>query len=215
MVRKYLLALAAAAILGAAAGVTAIPPRNAAAVTEIDVDIHPGTESTTGYLNCGWHSTCLSPYPLGRALDWRNSAGKKVYWRSDTYYSDSSSATVVAWNDYSASTAGCNTVTLLLRDLFGTTRGTVFYVHTDGAGADFDVYGHDSVKDQTTQVGTTTGSVDPGCSSTGPHLHQQAASPPDLYSSNFPTGVDMHEDDDPRGDVWASGNRMFHSSWTY
>lgn len=62
------------------------PVQRSAALTSYKVDVYPGGN---GYLSCGWHVACISPYTSGDALDFGDPTW--VYFRSKSQNSEGSS----------------------------------------------------------------------------------------------------------------------------
>ncbi len=95
------------------------------------VYVHPGGTRPDGvndYLNCGWHGTCLGASNWGTGLDWQNSHGEWVYFRSSSSnnagYSTTGRALVTDWG------GTCRTTSVSLYRLSGAHDSTVSYVHT-------------------------------------------------------------------------------------
>jgi hypothetical protein len=224
VIRRYLLAVMAAAALGAL--LAAVAPPAALASIEIVVDIYPGPQSSTAAtLNCGWHSACNSPYPDGNGLDWKNAGGDDVFWRSRTYRDDTSTPSAVAWADIQNVTgATCKTVRVKLTDNFGVVRGQEDYVHSDFSSgySDFWVLGRSWPGHwQDPQIADSASTENTDCVNLnlfhGAHLHQGGNLT--RWYSNYSPGTlvhiwDGHHGVENRGDITGLGDRMHQAGWT-
>lgn len=149
-----------------------------AATISVDLKIHPGATNT---LNCGWHVTCdLQNYPDSGAsgLDWHNTSGGSVYWRSYGYRSDGMGY-AIGQGLIELDNGSCYSVRVKFTDAFGFVKGYVRYVHsgTWTPGWPFTVNGGGGSGGWTSLVvAFTNGSEMSGCSWSGPHLHQEATS---------------------------------------
>lgn len=96
--------------------------------------INPGDglmSGSNGWLTCGWHTECISPFYSGDALDWDNFDNGTVYWRSWGWRSDSCDNYQVASTTlWTSDTSTCYRIQQDLVDWFGYYRGTEFYTHT-------------------------------------------------------------------------------------
>ena len=86
--RRMLLSIIAVAILTGAALGLLFPVGISHASSSYSVYVYP---RGNGYLTCGWHQTCLSPYVSGAALDFGDPT--YVYFRS---YGSSSTGSLAA-----------------------------------------------------------------------------------------------------------------------
>ncbi len=165
-------------VSGMLLGILAGRVERASAVTYWDyVWVHPGGTLNSGspnsdYLNCGWHSVCLSPFNWGTGLDWANAHGEYVYYRSYSTntagYSWSARALITEWGDT------CRVTNVNHYRRSGVHDSTVRYVHT---GSNFHLqqfYVSSDLYPQWTSraVGNTLNEAGLGCATTGPHLHQ-------------------------------------------
>lgn len=86
-------------------------------------------------MNCGWHSACNDdPPPFGSVLDWQNSGGSYVNWRSYGYRSDDNPVplgTGQISNDHST----CKGVKVSIVDAYNVSRGTMRYSHSESSWA--------------------------------------------------------------------------------
>ncbi len=157
--------------------------RNADAVTIfVRLGVHPGATST---LSCGWHGTCYDPPAAGSALDWSNSGGSNVVWRSYGYRSDAS-PNKIGTGKILVTTGTCYEVSAEVTDAFGCGKGRIRYTHSQTWTPDwtFDINGGGGTWGQWTAVtiGFTSNPETSACAFdpprppqplwTGPHLHQ-------------------------------------------
>lgn len=170
-IRKLVIGLVAVAALSSFAGAMTAP--SAKATNNYGLWINPGGSSNA--LTCGWHSTCLSPYPWGNALDWGNTTNQAVYWRSWAT-ADTGSGTVGYAFPYNATSEDCYGAGAHVYDLGWTHRGSVVWLHTALSGSAPTVYIDGSWSGAYTSsgsMGTTVGEeLEPTCPWTDPHLHQ-------------------------------------------
>jgi hypothetical protein len=158
--------------LGFAVGSASAPSVEATTYT-FHVWNHPGTQSTTAQLNCGWHSTCLPGYPLdGPGLDWSHpTAGMDVKWRSLSS-NDQSYGLAGTVQVQDGTSGSCNTTYAALYSPLGSSLNRIQYLHTSPYGAT----GYTNIASgfwpQSTefQVGDT---VSNDCGSFPAHLHQE------------------------------------------
>ena len=139
------------------------------------VYVHPGGTSPDGvndYLNCGWHGTCLGNANWGTGLDWRNSHGEWVYFRSSSSnnagYSSTGRAVITDWG------GTCRTTYVSLYRWSGIHDSTVAYVHTGSNFHGTTFYPNSGYYPQWTSrtIGNTL--TEPSsCDTTGAHLHEQ------------------------------------------
>lgn len=147
---------------------------------------HPGAGQT---MNCGWHTACVGDPPtFGSALDWANSGGAYVNWRSFGYRSDNVPSPLGSGTINTAN-GTCKALEVPVVDAYGTPRGGWRYVHSESswAGASFNIpangvaYGswHAGAVGTTSSTELTACATDPDGSGpqlplwTGAHLHQE------------------------------------------
>ena len=142
------------------------------ALTGFGLWVNPG--GSTNALTCGWHSTCLDPWPAGNALDWGNTGTQPVYWRSWAT-SDAGSGTMAYGYPRDASSSTCYGAAVDVYSLGWAFRGTAVYLHTASTTtASFNINGS-WIGSYTSggQVGTTVSTEKTGdCPWTAAHLHQ-------------------------------------------
>lgn len=167
--------LPVALAVGIALGVLFPEPADAF-IAEVIIQNHQGGN---GYLTCGWHGSSSACGSGGAgALDWDNADSADVKWRSWTYNSSSSSSVFSATADPYDSQGTCYSVTVELRDLWGSYQGAVAYKHTTNDGSSFNILGTTGYywQDSNT-VGTSvpSGQEKQGCGFDGSHVHQHSA----------------------------------------
>jgi len=171
MSRTVRLSVVIAIVAGGLLGLLAARTERASAVPySYYVYVHPGATST---LNCGWHSTCLDPWPWGTGLDWANQAGAYVYYRS---YSNnngglswSARALITDWNET------CRKTYVSQYRRSGAHDSTVRFVHTGSNFHNQQFYVSSGYYPTWTsrEVGNTMNESGLGCATTGPHLHEE------------------------------------------
>lgn len=171
MRRLLLGSLVLGAILGSLA--PSADPVEASAV--ITVYSHPGPANIDEYINCGWHSTCISSPGAAIALDWQNANGANVYWRSVDYRSDTATPDSSAVSPVSAtSTGGCISVYATVYEEWGSFQGQIQYYHTNYSSFGFFwTFGTTSGQQNFEKVGTSR--YPDNCTIFGPHVHQLAS----------------------------------------
>jgi hypothetical protein len=187
--------LTTAVVLGFVGGVLAGPFKTADATpVSFYVYVHPGGTSANGvtdHLNCGWHSVCESPYPWGTGLDWRNSHGQNVFYRS---YSNNNGGFVYAARALIEGTGTiCKSTWVFHYRHSGVNDSVVRYVHTGTnlSGQEFYVWSGFYPQWTSTVVGQTI--TEPAsCKTDGPHLHQETYAGHNHWvnpTPEFPTGA--------------------------
>ena len=183
--RILALVLSFAAILGIGLGVSPTP---SLAVTSYEIRINPG--GSTNALTCGWHATCLTPYPWGNALDWGNSGNAYVHWRSWGYRGSGTGAVGTA-DVYTANTATCYQIAADIYSPLGSFLGDAAYMHTRinvSEGTNWSISGSvsGSYTSQSNIGYTATSELSASCPWTAAHLHQYSTSGTGWYAN---TGV--------------------------
>ncbi len=123
------LAMMASAVVGTILGHAS--RENALALTGYELNVNPGSSSNA--VTCGWHSTCVSPYSPGYALDWGNSGGGSVYWRSWAFLSDGSGSIGTA--SLTTASGNCYVIGVDVKSVFGIWKGSTSYTHTTISGS--------------------------------------------------------------------------------
>jgi hypothetical protein len=157
-------------VLGALSNVT-----TGRALVDYEVYVNPG--AATNSLTCGYHVTCDGSYPDANrmGLDWGNSSGNSVYWRSWGYKSVGSQGTIASGKVWDV-TDSCKAVAVEVYSTTNAYKGAAGYMHTNLSGTDgrtFYISGSTSGSYTSYgAIGTTAGSEIPGCPWTAAHLHQ-------------------------------------------
>lgn len=176
------LLLAGVSLAGVAVGSLSTNVSTTRAVSDYELYVNPG--GSTNYLSCGWHSTCLFPFPDGDALDWGNDpyTNNQVYFRA--WGVKGYSGLVKIANGYVGrrDTMVCYQAVTDVVSLYGAYVGRTHYLHTlftGSEGASFSIYGRDTGYFQTYgSFGVTVdGELTTSCprGDDGPHLHQYSA----------------------------------------
>lgn len=199
MIRNLALASLASLVLGSVAGLLVPGPQDAQAVTiNLELRVNPGPAASTDTLNCGWHDVCQTPYDRGlgnNALDWQNTGGSTVYWRSYGYRSDASTNNIASGKVLIADTPTCRRILVEVKDAFGASLGLVYYTHTatNINGATFNIGGKQAWQATWAAIGTSANAIGgsnpaefAGCPFTAPHLHQYSSSSFAKNSSLYP-----------------------------
>ena len=155
--------------------------RGAQAAHPYDLYINPG--GSTNLLTCGWHEACTSTPVIGTALDWGNTSGQTVYWRS---FGMTTSGLGVAGSASTRVADGvCYNFSVDIRSAYGASLGTEAYTHSQLSLTTPFTINAGSPPSGTmtvTSLGTTRSNELADCKNqgywTGPHLHQ--------YSTNAP-----------------------------
>jgi hypothetical protein len=195
--KRVLILAALFGLIGGLAGLYA-PRESEATVINYDLRVNPGATST---LNCGYHTgPCEYPYPVGPALDWANSAGATIYWRSYGWCSILP-CTTIATGTISSFLDQCYKVRVSITSTVpaGASQGSVDYTHstTSYSGTQFNINGGNYVWTGRS-VGTTRSQDASGCpgwldtnGDTIPdywpaHLHQTRNGTNWYNNSNYP-----------------------------
>jgi hypothetical protein len=195
-----------ASVLSALVGVTLgilFPVTTSHALSAFSIQVYPGGN---GYLSCGWHQTCLSPYPTGAALDFGDPTW--VYFRS---YGSGSSGGSLAGQGRIAYVSGdqCQHLTYVdIYDLLGNYRSEVLYEHVSSgyAGYNFWIYGGTPGSTTEYYVGQTIDEPhSPTCPFTGMHVHEQATG----------GGMSKNTSDYPDVSKCNSSCWLLKGNWTY
>lgn len=143
----------------------------------------PGTESSTAYLNCGWHDICISDYD-GDGLDWENGTNADVFWRSLSA-NDQSLSYVGTIQTENYNSGSCHTTKAHLRSPLGTSLDKIGYLHTEPYNAGSYTTVNSSLLGATTtaKVGDT---VNSDCGQYPAHLHQERDSSNWTKNSEYP-----------------------------
>ena len=149
--------------------------RGAKAAYPYDLYINPG--GSTNLLTCGWHLDCVPPYTASTALDWGNTSGQTVYWRS---FGITTSGLGVAGSASPRVADGtCYNFSVDIRSAYGASLGTEAYTHSQLSLATpftINAGGPPSGAMTVVTLGSTRGSELADCTRlklwTGPHLHQ-------------------------------------------
>jgi len=208
--RLALTVFAAAAMVGAVAGL--LTARPADATTAASLAVHPGAAT---YLNCGWHGECLTP-TSGVALDWRKTGDKSIYWRSWAYaIPEGSYAKGVIVNRSATCT---ETDVDISSPVDYTYRGSEMYVHaaTEISGVAFVLTGTTWGTWFARYIGYTVGSEGNGqCPWTAEHLHQRAywenVSSQSRNTSLYPSAINSGT----YSDITSQGKQQDYATWTY
>ena len=193
-------------ILGLAGGVLARAiPSNAYTQTR-SIEMRPPVSSTTTkvHLNCGWHSSCVSPYPFGYGLDWGISAAptspttNTVYFTVDALNAAPSDVSHMAYAVISHFTSPCNTTRVTVYNVLanGTSRTSTPLFHVDyehttttKAGTSFYIAGKSGCCHAAPNTHVSIGSLvelgheTSGCPFTGKHVHTMGMRPGDSAST--------------------------------
>ena len=173
----------------------------------VTVKVHPGVGSNTGaaWMNCGWHTTCASPYTGdGPGVDWWGvttgktccGTGTNVYYRSFNYMAISGSIGDVRTLNYASD--ACYEAEAQIRDTGAVVVGTVIYQHTSRTQAT------STYAMSASPGGTFTGTyvstmVNPDkCSAwTGVHTHEKHLDGSHIFTRNIgsPSGHIPHQYD--------------------
>ena len=159
--KRVLILAAVFGLVGALAGLYA-PRESEATVINYDLRVHPGATST---LTCGYHNGACPNQPGGPALDWSNSGGSAIYWRSYGWCSILPCATI-ARGTINSVLEQCYKVRISIASTVpaGVSQGSVDYTHsgTSSSGTVFNINGGNYV--WTSQsVGTTRTQDATGC----------------------------------------------------
>jgi hypothetical protein len=143
--------------------------------------VNPGAANNYEEVICLWHGTaspCLNdwgdPDSDEQALDWQNSQGSGVYYRTWAYKSNGLGLAYNAWKYTNDSS--CRRVKVEMYDSNGTYRGGAYYTHTLLAGSFIygGIYGDNPYIFSWYHIGTTASLAQEkvGCVTEAPHLHQ-------------------------------------------
>ncbi len=148
--------IALVATAGWFGGSLSVPTRvnEASAAAATSLYVNPGGSGHGVNLYCGWHATCLYPYPSGNGLDWANYAYEDVFWRPWGYTLSSLALPIAkvtvgnrnAFYTCKTSVADINRTDNLM------SLGRTTYVHVDflaAEGAWFHAYGKTSYANTT------------------------------------------------------------------
>jgi hypothetical protein len=128
MNRKLIFVALVASVLGVGVGSLAPTPSGAqTGRVDTTLTINPAANVT---LTCGWHTQCTPPYAYGEALDWDNSAGGAVTWRSYSWRSDTCTCYIGYTDLYEVDTPYCYEIEQVVYDWYGVYRGTEYFEHT-------------------------------------------------------------------------------------
>ena len=178
--------VSAAALFGGLMGLLSIGGVTAAPI-DYAVYINPGGASNA--MTCGWHVACAPPFTWGNALDWGNSGGSSITWRSWGFRASGSGPLGTAAVG-SNSSSGCYRFSARVNSLNGTLRGEATYTHatTGIAGIQWNVNAGIPIGGAFTSrtgLGNTTSSERSGClwgdSISIRAAHRPAGSPTPVY----------------------------------
>ncbi|MBI2767828.1 MAG: hypothetical protein HYX53_18180 [Chloroflexi bacterium] len=189
MIRRLLLSVAVvSSLLGSALGVL-FPVTASRAVASVSVQVYPGGN---GYLTCGWHNLCASPYATGAALDFGDPTW--VYFRS--YASNSGGGTVAGEGHivYSASGNQCKNWTYVdIYDIAGTYEAEVLYQHVYSGYNGYTFWINGGIYGSTTEyyiAQTATEPVSPTCPTTGKHVMEEGSGGNmSMNTTDYPTAA--------------------------
>ena len=216
-------ALAITVTLGLLLGWASPRPAHASNFWEFWHDIAVGgTTGQTVYLNCGWHTECVSPWTKGNALDWEETnsyaylagAAKWDSW----YVTNAAYADVSYEEEYNGSK--CKNVVAEIRNWYtGALLAREVYEHVERSGSTtIQIHAYSSPWPIRRIVGdVSTDELDNCTSWTGSHVHQ--------YGLGFTATDDGPNDWDPFPNAascnddacWSTSNQtwMHYEAWTY
>jgi hypothetical protein len=150
-----------------------------------------GTSGTV-YFNCGWHSSCKSPYPSGTGVDWGSGTGaaSNVYLRAKVFHNLSATArkTFIAKVYASTFSGGCHRIVAEIwaveRNLDSSTDDThvmnLIFMHSSPTTTGTVTYTFNGTQAGLVQgfaIGKTVSDLNAGtCGWTGYHLHSDQES---------------------------------------
>ena len=214
---KRFLTLAVVLALAGALAALYGPQGGEAATINYSVRVHPGASST---LTCGWHEgACPSSSSTGHALDWANSGGSTIYWRSYGWCSVGP-CSAIATGTISSVLETCYKVKVDVKSKVpaGVSQGTIIYTHsgTSSGGTTFDIKGGTSYTWTSKSIGYTRSSENtPYCAWTGPHLHQtDSGTGWTRNSSVYPAGA-CPSPNCGSYPITTSGKHQTSHGWTY
>jgi hypothetical protein len=196
-------ALSITVVLGLAIAILAQASPSFAYTQRRTIEMRPPVPNATTkvHLNCGWHKSCVSPYPYGYGLDWGISASPSypttntVYFTADALNAAPADISHMAYAIISYTTSPCKTtrVTVYNVEASGARTSTpmfhVDYEHTSTtlAGTHFWIAGKSGCchtnPNTHVAIGTLVSSDVSGCPFSGKHVHVMGMRPGDSASS--------------------------------
>lgn len=139
----------------------------------------------TAGMNCGWHTSCISPYPDGAGVDWDDEdgdgrtccTGREVHFDVVAYRTMSGIIWVAEAELFYFDSASCHEVHARIDRYEGGTRvgamGSVIYAHTTRDGpVSVDIDADQGGKPTGDRAGIMVSSEKSGCNWTRVHVHE-------------------------------------------